>query len=105
MAVRARSNRTRPSLAACTGILLVSVVLPGCFFGGKPACDKRQEYQASGSVNSVQVPDGLDQPNRSTVLEIPDASPDAERRAKGDPCLETPPDYFERDGADPGVPD
>lgn len=70
--------------------------LSGCFFGGKPSCDKREEYQVSDSIEPLRVPDGLDQPDRSAALSIPDQSPDAKKREKGDPCLESPPDYFGR---------
>ena len=85
-----------PPVAACAVALLASL-LSGCFGGGRQACDKAQEYQAARSVNALRVPDGLDRPDRSATLVIPEVSPDAKPREKGEPCLETPPDYFEPD--------
>ncbi|MAF82979.1 MAG: hypothetical protein QGH93_04255 [Gammaproteobacteria bacterium] len=71
--------------------------LSGCFFGGgKPSCNKPQEYQVSESIEALQVPDGLDQPDRSAALIIPEASPGAKAREADDPCLDSPPDYFGR---------
>ena len=71
-------------------------VLSGCSSGGKGACKKKQEYQVSGSIEPLQVPDGLDQPDRTSALSIPEQSPGAKEREKDDPCLENPPDYFGR---------
>lgn len=99
MPVQTGPNRARLPVAAWFGVLLAGL-LSGCFGGGKQACDKRQEYQAGGSVEALRVPASLDRPNRSATLVIPDASPNARRRERGEPCLETPPDYFERDVAE-----
>lgn len=74
-------------------LLIVSGVI-GCSRAGMPRCDKQQEYQTVGSIDAVEVPAGMNQPERSGSLEIPDLSPDARARAPGDPCLEAPPDYF-----------
>lgn len=89
----------RPPAAACA-VVLLALLLSGCFGGGRQACDKAQEYQAGRSVEALRVPDGLDRPDRSATLVIPEVSPDAKRREKGEPCLETPPDYFERDATE-----
>jgi uncharacterized lipoprotein len=71
--------------------------LSGCFFsGGAPACEKPQEFQSASSIEPLRVPDGLDQPDRSESLDIPQVSANAKHREKGDPCLENPPDYFGR---------
>lgn len=74
----------------------VMVGLSGCFAGGTPKCDKPQEYQTSGSIESLDVPDGLDQPDRTASMNIPERSPNARDREKIDPCLQSPPDYFGR---------
>jgi len=71
-------------------------LLSGCFFGGKPSCDKPQEYQASDTIEPLQVPDGLDSPDQSGALTIPPRSADAKKRQTDDPCLERPPDFFGR---------
>ena len=62
-----------------------------------PRCDKQREYQASNSIDGVRVPADLNEPGRADTLVIPDVSPEARVRQKGDPCLETPPDYFVQD--------
>jgi uncharacterized lipoprotein len=82
-------------LSGCLAVAILSG-LTGCFRGGRPSCNKQQEYQASGSIEPLQVPDGLDKPDRSAALDIPVQSPDAKERGKDDPCLESPPDYFGR---------
>jgi len=81
-----------------SGLLVVVLVcgLSGCFFGGRAACEKPKEYQDSDSIEPLRVPDGLDQPDRSAGLVIPELSPDAEKREQDGPCLEEPPDYFGR---------
>jgi len=81
-----------------SGLLVMVLVcgLSGCFFGGKPACEKQREYHASDSIDPLRVPDDLDQPDRTAGLVIPELSPNAEKREQGGPCLEEPPDYFGR---------
>lgn len=67
-----------------------------CFSGGKQSCDKSQEYQSSGGIEPLRVPDGMDEPDRAGGLTIPDAGAQPKGREVGDPCLESPPDYFGR---------
>jgi len=81
-------------------IVSTVVILAGCF-GNKTAktCDKPREYQVAGSIAALQVPADLDAPNPAIGLKIPDASPDApsaeDLYAKGAPCLDAPPDFFD----------
>ena len=83
---------------AWSGLAVAALVsgLSGCFASGQPSCDKQQEYQESKGIEPLQVPDGLDEPDRSAGLSIPERSPDARDREKGAPCLQSPPDYFGR---------
>jgi uncharacterized lipoprotein len=64
--------------------------------GGTRNCGKPREYQASESAASLEVPEDLDAPDRSGKLIIPNV-PDSGAEAESDqPCLEEPPDYFDR---------
>ncbi len=77
-------------------VVALSCVVSGCFFGSEPKCNKPQEYQVSSSIEPLQVPEGLDEPDRSAGLTIPELAPAAKDRQKDDPCLDSPPDYFGR---------
>jgi uncharacterized lipoprotein len=83
--------------SSATAVLALCLCVCGCAGGGgKRACSKPQEYQASETGNSLTVPNDLDEPDRSGKLLIPEAreeeaEPDADR-----PCLDQPPDYFDR---------
>jgi len=81
-----------------SGLVAAALVcgLSGCFSGGQPSCDKAQEYQRSTGIDPLQVPDGLDEPDRSDSLSIPEPSANARQRDEIDPCLQSPPDYFGR---------
>jgi hypothetical protein len=74
--------------------LLGAVLLSGCFGRSESACVKPREYQASRSVEPLQVPADLDEPPAQGV-EIPPPTPGAstERVRR---CLDEPPDYFGR---------
>ena len=88
-------NGWRQNITGCFTVVLLCV-LSGCSSGSSGACDNKQEYQVSGSIEPLRVPDDLDQPERSSALSIPEPSPDAKELEEGDPCLENPPDYFGR---------
>ena len=77
--------------------LVIAVGMAGCFFGdGEKACNKSQEYLASPELPPMQVPDDLDEPDRSGELVIPGTRV-AEPAPAGDgPCLDRPPDYFDK---------
>lgn len=80
----------RLALATVIGVALLS----GCFGRSESACVKPSEYQASRSVDPLQVPADLDEPATQGV-EIPPPAPGAstERIRR---CLDEPPDYFGR---------
>ena len=76
--------------------LALCLCVCACAGGGKRTCSKPQEYQASETADSLTIPNDLDEPDRSGKLLIPEAreekaEPDADR-----PCLDQPPDYFDR---------
>lgn len=84
------------SAVRLTLLLVVVAGLTGCFFRSSPEekCARPQEYQSSEAISALRVPPGLDRPEESDAMEIPEAGeggyPD------GQPCLEMPPDYFGR---------
>jgi len=81
-------------VAAASFALLAG--LAGCSGASSKSCNKPREYQASKSVAPLQVPEGLDTPDQRARIVIPEsrvtvAEPPADR-----PCLERPPDYFDK---------
>jgi uncharacterized lipoprotein len=64
--------------------------------GGKRACSKPQEYQSSETTSALMVPNDLDEPDRSGKLLIPEAREEDEEPGADRPCLDQPPDYFDR---------
>ena len=81
-------------IRAAAAALLSVVLLSGCFGRSENACVKPSEYQASRSVDPLQVPADLDPPSGQGV-EIPPPSPGTEtERVRR--CLDEPPDYFGR---------
>ena len=76
-------------------VVAAAAGMSGCFFGGSGSCKKNEEYQASRSVETLEVPGDLDTPDARERLVIPPVdSPD--KPPKDSPCLEKPPDYFGR---------
>jgi len=58
------------------------------------SCHVKQPYMASTSVAPLKVPPGLDQPDRTSALSIPDLKePAPPRRSGHDTCLDEPPPY------------
>ena len=90
-------TRLLPSVA----LLLLSGALSGCFGGKNPdaRCNDVSEYQRSGSVPDVVVPDGLVTPSRESAYLVPPANPNGEAAlmSRGAACLARPPDYFRKD--------
>jgi uncharacterized lipoprotein len=83
--------------AAWFGLVVLSCALTGCFGGKNPAgrCNEVAEYQLSGSVPDVVVPDGLVAPNRESGYTVPAAGANPE--VDGAACLARPPEYFRKD--------
>ncbi len=81
-----------------SGLVLVMVVaLAGCkvFRSGANACHKsKQPYMAATSVAPLKIPPGLDVPDTTNALHIPDLKEPVPPPRKGkDPCLDEPPAY------------
>lgn len=77
-------------------ILAVAVSLAGCHAFGSVAksCHNKQPYMAATSVPPLKIPPGLDMPETTNALHIPELKDPAPPPRKGkDPCLDEPPPY------------
>ena len=78
--------------------MAVLLALSGCHpfkaLSKTNACHKAQPYAAARSVPPLQIPTGLDVPDTTNALHIPDLKEPAPPVRKGkDPCLDEPPSY------------
>jgi uncharacterized lipoprotein len=77
-------------------ILVMALALPGCkvFRSATASCHKKQPYMAASSIPTLKIPPGLDVPDTTNALRIPDLKEPAPPPRKGkDPCLDQPPQY------------
>ena len=75
--------------------LLSAVLLTGCFSSSPDKrCAKPKEYQESTTLPDLKVPEGLDAPDRSATMVIPQLAGQA---GVVSDCLDRPPDYFRKD--------
>jgi hypothetical protein len=74
-------------------IAALLLALGGCTRIFSSNCNKPAAYASAQSVPPLQVPAGLDSPDRRAALKIPDLNQPDVPRAKGDPCLDEPPKY------------
>ena len=90
-------------------VVAVSVALSGChpFAALKSrafSCHVKQPYMAATSVSPLQVPPGLDKPDRTDALTIPDLKEPPPPVRKGrDPCLDEPPSFKAAAAAKPAA--
>ena len=91
-----------PALSGSARRLLLSLVallpvLAACGGSKELVCaEKNEPYLASRNNPLLKVPDGLNQPNRSEALAIPDTKPAGRSTRTG--CLDEPPSYFRSTG-------
>ncbi len=84
-------------LGRAFAFVAIGVLVSGCAGGGgKRDCSKPREYQASETSGSLTVPNNLDEPDRSGTLLIPEGHEEDEEPGDDRPCLDQPPDYFDR---------
>jgi uncharacterized lipoprotein len=77
-------------------VLALALTLPGCtvFRSSSASCHKKQPYMAASSVQQLKIPPGLDVPDTTNALRIPDLKEPAPPSRKGkQPCLDEPPPY------------
>lgn len=75
-----------------TVIAMVSVA--GCHAIHERACHKPQSYMDAKSVPPLVIPPGLDTPDRTNALRIPELNtPAPPPRSGKEPCLDEPPSF------------
>ncbi len=86
----------RPSnLIARSGVIAVAAAtLAAC---ASVPCERPERYAGAPSVAPLQIPEGLTAPDQSRALRIPPQPVEEPRRvSRRGPCLESPPDFFDR---------
>jgi uncharacterized lipoprotein len=79
--------------------LAVSLALAGChpyraLKARAYSCHNKQPYMTAGSVAPLKIPAGLDVPDNTNALKVPDLNEPAPPPRKGhDPCLDEPPSF------------
>jgi uncharacterized lipoprotein len=77
-------------------VVVMGLALGGCSVirSKTNACHNKQPYMSASSVASLRIPPGLDVPDTTNALHIPDLKDPAPPARKGkDPCLDEPPAY------------
>jgi uncharacterized lipoprotein len=77
-------------------IVVAAVALGGCkvIRSTASSCHKTQPYMAASSVAPLKIPPGLDVPDTTNALHIPDLKEPAPPPRKGrEPCLDEPPPF------------
>jgi len=77
-------------------ILVAALALGGCkvIRSTTNSCHRTQPYMSASSVAPLKIPSGLDVPDTTNALHIPDLKEPAPPPRKGkDPCLDQPPAY------------
>jgi uncharacterized lipoprotein len=86
---------SRAALALSAAVLLA---LGGCktlhHVTHEDSCNKPQPYQRAASIAPLSIPGGLDAPDTSHALEVPQLNgPAPPPRKLDDPCLSAPPSF------------
>ena len=87
---------SRASLALSAAVVLA---LGGCktihhITHGGESCNKPQPYMRATSTPPLSIPPGLDSPDTSGALEVPQLNGAAPPpRGPNDPCLDVPPSF------------
>jgi uncharacterized lipoprotein len=80
-------------------LLVVGLAVAGChpiraLKSRALSCHVKQPYMASTSVAPLNIPPGLDKPDNTNALHIPELKePAPPPRTGKDPCLDEPPQY------------
>jgi hypothetical protein len=84
--------------------VIFAAMLVACAIGrsGNPSCESKEEYQAAQTSALLSVPAGLDPPDDSSHLNVPDDPKPVEPLSRNAACLQRPPNYFDKPLTGPG---
>ncbi len=77
-------------------IVVAALALGGCrvIRSTTNSCHKTQPYMSASSVAPLKIPPGLDAPDTTNALHVPDLKEPAPPPRKGkEPCLDEPPPF------------
>ncbi len=83
------------ALAALAGAV---VLLSACSREEGLRCESPERYGSSITTPPLSVPDDLTPPDEADVLRVPEGPVSQTGQPEGQPCLETPPEFFDPDG-------
>ena len=77
---------------------VVATALSGCSFWGddEEACVSEEEYQEARVAPDLSIPAGLDRPDPSGRLNIPEEPQPVAPLSKNAACLQRPPNYLDK---------
>jgi uncharacterized lipoprotein len=78
----------RPLLLLATGSLLLA---GGCRTVTGGSCHQQQPYQTAANLPPLSMPTGLEGPDTTEALEIPEVTEPEQPLDKDGPCLDAPP--------------
>ena len=79
-------------------VLLGTLVLSACGGGARNCIDPDEPYLAARNNATLKVPAGLNDPDRSGALVIPEGETTSRSSMSGSGCLPAPPSYFRSSG-------
>jgi len=83
-------------------IFTTLIAASGCqFLRARTGCHADQPYLHARQLAPLRVPAGLDAPNTSASMVIPEVANDFPPRGPKDPCLDEPPSYKVQPGSKP----
>lgn len=89
-----------PALATLATAMLV---VGGCsLWRDDNECESVEEYQSAQAAPGLSVPAGLDQPDPSTRLSVPEEPLPVVPLSTNSACLQRPPNYFDKPLKGPG---
>lgn len=78
-------------------MVLLTIGAGGCsLWGDDNDCESIEEYQTAQAAPELSVPAGLDKPDPSARLSVPEEPLSNEPLSKKSACLQRPPTYFDK---------
>lgn len=89
------TGRTWVAPAAWLGLAALMGLLAGCGRMSMAACpEPPKEIMQGGSIPPLEAPVGLETPDTSQALRVPDLAEPEKPRTRAQGCLDEPPSYF-----------